>query len=109
MIGLDQSISLLPKEFSKLALKIRRIANSRGISKDLIDEEKGAKYNYHVAVCSNEKILKGDIIKTENIVCKQPLKDPKKFFTGFEMNKVIGKRAKRNISKDVQISKTDVE
>ena len=109
MIGLDQSISLLPKEFSKLALKIRRIANSIGISKDLISEEKGTKYSYHVAVCSKDEILKGDIIKRENIICKQPLSDPEKFFTGFEMDEVIGKRAKRNISKDIQISRTDIE
>jgi len=108
MVGLDHGISLLPEEFSKMAIKIKRLSNCRGISSDLNDEEKKTKYNYHVAVCSNRKISKGEIINKSDLICKQPLSDPEKYFTGFEMNEVIGKKAKRDIPIDVQIPKNDL-
>jgi len=109
MIGLDQSISLQPEEFSEMAIKIRKIQAARGISKDLNEEEKQAKYNYHVAVCSKKKIKKGQIIKREDVICKQPLKDPKINFTGFELYDVIGKIVTTDIDEDIQIQRDFVK
>lgn len=109
MIGLDQSISLLPDEFAEMAMKIKRLQNVRGVSKDLKEEEKQAKYNYHVAICSKNKIDKGQIIKREDLICKQPLVDPKVNFTGFELYDVVGKVALVDIEEDIQISRNSIE
>lgn len=108
MIGLDHGISLLPNEFSEMALKIKRLSNCRGISSDLNEQEKNTKNNYHVAVCSKRKIIKGEIIKESDLICKQPLKDPNKFFTGIELDKVVGKKALFDIPMDVQIPRKKI-
>jgi len=109
MIGLDQGISLTPEEFSEMALKIRRISNCRGVKKGLMDEEKKAKYDYHVGVYATQDIPAGKIIQEDDICCKQPLKDPELFFTGFEFSQVIGMRTQEHIAKDKLISKLAVK
>lgn len=106
MVGLDQSISLLPGEFSEMAEKVRRLQKGRGVSTGLMEEEKGAKYNYHVAVCSLGTIPAGTLITEEMLVCKQPLKDPALYFTGMEVEAVVGKKALVDIPADTGIERS---
>jgi sialic acid synthase SpsE len=100
MIGLDQGISITPNEFSELAMRVKRLSGCRGVTKGLMEEEKGAKYNYHVGVHTTRNIKKGEVICDSDIICKQPLISPKKFFTGLDIEKVIGKTVLDDISKD---------
>ena len=103
MIGLDHGISLLPDEFSLMASKINRLSAIRGVSEDIQFEEKSTKYKYHVAICSNKEFNIGHIISEEDIVCKQPLKDPDIYFTGIETNDILGKKVLVKIERDSQI------
>ncbi|TRO82371.1 N-acetylneuraminate synthase family protein [Desulfuromonas acetexigens] len=109
MIGLDQPISLEPPEFAEMALKVRRLKAARGIAQGLHEAEKAAKYAYHVAVCSSELIPAGTVIKPEMLVCKQPLADPKCFFTGLELDVVVGQVAKIDLAADSAIPRDAVE
>ncbi len=109
MIGLDHSISLIPDEFSEMANRIRRLENGRGVSLDLMEEEKGAKYNYHVAVCAAEFISRGQVIRPEMITCKQPLQNPEKYFSGLEYESVIGKIVLNDIEEDTPIERRNLK
>jgi len=108
MIGLDQSISLEPAEFAEMAIKVRRLQAARGVSKGLQDGEKAAKYAYHVAVCANQPIRAGTVIAAEMLVCKQPLIDPMRYFTGLEVESVIGLTAKIDLVGDTAIPRDSV-
>jgi sialic acid synthase SpsE len=106
MIGLDQPISLEPSEFAEMAVKIRRLRSVRGIAKGVQEAEKAAKYAYHVAVCANQPIAAGTVLSADMLVCKQPLIDPGLFFTGLELDAVIGLTAKTDLSVDTAIPRT---
>ncbi|CCO23592.1 N-acetylneuraminate synthase family protein [Maridesulfovibrio hydrothermalis] len=99
MMGLDHGISLEPLEFAQMVRNIRRIESARGVSKTVFPEENPARLNYHVAVCSARDIKKGEILRREDLVCKQPLRDAGRFFTGLELAGVIG----REIVEDIKI------
>lgn len=91
MIGLDQPISLEPDEFAEMAVRTRRINAARGVAESLQPGEDVAKHAYHVAVRAAQPIKKGETITAEMLVCKQPLSNPKEFFTGFEIDQIVGK------------------
>jgi len=109
MVGLDQLISLQPEEFSDLALKLKRLQNIRGVTLDVAEEERQAKYNYHTAICSKRKIREGEKIKIEDLTCKQPLEDPKIYFTGLELYNVVGRVALVDINEDERIKREFVK
>lgn len=108
MIGLDQPISLEPAEFAEMALKVRRLSAARGVAQGLHDAEKAAKYAYHVAVCAARPIPAGTVIAPEMLVCKQPLCDPQRFFTGLELEAVAGQTARVDLAADTAISRDAV-
>ena len=105
MVGLDQMISLNPDEFSDLAKKVKRVYNIRGIKKEIDKTEYAAKYNYHVGLYANKDISKGMVIKEEDINCLQPLISPDLYFTGLEVDKIIGMKALIDIGKNMIISR----
>ena len=105
MVGLDQPISLIPEEFAAMAQKIRRLQKVRGVSSGLMPEEHAAKYAYHVAVCSKDEIPAGVQITADMVTCKQPLGNPHHYFTGFEVDLVVGKTARENIPADTPIQR----
>jgi sialic acid synthase SpsE len=109
MVGLDQPISLTPNEFSEMAQKIRRLQKVRGVNAGVMPEEQAAKYAYHVAVCSVEEIPAGTRISEAMLTCKQPLGDPEKYFTGFELDQVAGRTAKQAIAADTPIPRDAIE
>lgn len=103
MVGLDHKISLEPNQFADMARRISEVVKFRGVVTGIADEEKPTRANYHVSVCSKRKIRKGEVIKGQNICCKQPLGEPGKFFTGLEVARVIGKEALRDLESDCPI------
>lgn len=109
MIGLDQSISLEPHEFSEMAIKTRRLFTARGVAKTLDEAEKNAKNSYHVAVRAAVDIRKGQLIDKHMIVCKQPLSDPKEYFTGLEIDLIIGKVCESDIKADSAIPRSSIK
>jgi sialic acid synthase SpsE len=109
MIGLDQSISLEPHEFSEMAKIIRRIHTARGVAKGLHDLEKAAKYSYHVGVCTSRPLNAGTKITSNMIVCKQPLVDPVQYFTGLEIDSVIGHELLIDLPADSKIPRTALQ
>lgn len=108
MMGLDHGISLEPQEFAKMVLNIRRVESARGISKGISPEEKAARLNYHVAVCSAHDLKKGDILTQADLVCKQPLGDAELFFTGLELHNVVGMKVLDNITADTPVARNIV-
>ncbi|WP_407944132.1 SAF domain-containing protein [Maridesulfovibrio sp.] len=48
---------------------------------------------------------KGEVIRREQLVCKQPLRDADKFFTGLEVDAVVGKTAAADIGSDTPIER----
>jgi sialic acid synthase len=109
MIGLDQMISLNPKEFSDLAIKVKRINNIRGVKKEIDKNEYPTKNNYHVGLYANKDITKGMVINEEDIICLQPLVNPELYFSGLEFDKVTSARAKLDINKNELIPREAIE
>ena len=108
MIGLDHSISLEPESFAEMSKKINRLKNIRGKIDDIQDAEIKTKNNYHVAVCAAKKISKGTKITRDLLVCKQPLLDSTKYFTGMEVSSVIGRKALVDLDIDKAILRESV-
>ena len=100
MVGLDQAISLEPKEFSQLAGRVRRLKAARGIVKDIQAPERVAKNAYHVSLRAKMDLEAGTILSREHVSYKQPLIDPDLFFTGLEADKVLGQRLEVDLKKD---------
>jgi len=109
MIGLDQSISLEPNEFSELARKVRRLFGARGVRENLQEAETAAKYAYHVSVRAAVPIKKGQFIDESMLLCKQPLSDPTIYFTGLEIDLLLGKVADRDFGIDDAIPRCAIE
>ncbi len=108
MVGLDHSISLTPAEFAEMARRVKRLQNGRGINTGLLPEETTAKYNYHVAVCTTLPVSKGDVLTEAMLTCKQPLKDPSRYFSGLEYRQVIGRKVGTDIPADTPIARSDL-
>ena len=109
MVGLDQSISLEPREFAEMATKVRRLFGARGVREGLQDAESVAKSAYHVAVRAAVAIRKGQVIDASMITCKQPLSNPSTYFTGLETDLVVGKTCNLNIKADDAIPRIAID
>ena len=108
MIGLDHEISLEPNEFAELAKRIRRLSKIRGIAEDLDIDELPTKNKYHVAVCSRRELPVNHIITRSDLICKQPLLSSEEFYTGTQLEELLGKRVLKLIPNDVQIPRTSI-
>ena len=78
---------------------------SKILKKEIDKTEYAAKYNYHVGLYANKDISKGMVIKEEDINCLQPLISPDLYFTGLEVDKIIGMKALIDIGKNMIISR----
>jgi sialic acid synthase SpsE len=108
MVGLDHTISLEPDEFAEMARRISRIHTCRGISTGLDDREAGARNNYHVSICAATNIAAGTILEPSMLTCKQPLRDSDSYFTGLEMDSVVGKKAASDLDADSAVPRSAV-
>jgi N-acetylneuraminate synthase len=105
-IGPDIENSMDSKSAKELIEGSKIIFKARGGSKGLIDEEKTVSGFAFASVVSIKDIKRGDILSYENIWVKRPGGG---YYTTNDFEKILGKKALRNIKKDVQISKEDIE
>ncbi|OEU66653.1 MAG: hypothetical protein BA863_02380 [Desulfovibrio sp. S3730MH75] len=55
------------------------------------------------AVLNCRNLFKGDLLTKDDLVCKQPLGDAELFFTGLELNDVVGMKVLKDIIVDTPI------
>jgi N-acetylneuraminate synthase len=95
--GPDHKASLEPDELKKMVTEIRNVENALGNpQKKPTDSEKEIMKNVRKSIVAKIDILKGEIIKRELLEVKRP-------GTGInpdKINKIIGKKAGRNIKKN---------
>lgn len=109
MAGPDHAISLLPEELAGLVRGVRRIERGRGVANGISPDEWATRRAYHVAVCSIKRIGEGEEIVASALICKQPLGDEGEYFTGWELEDLVGKVALAEIAPDTPIRRTWVE
>lgn len=106
MVGLDHAASLEPAEFAALASRIRRLQKVRGVTDGIAPEEQGSRLNYHVAIRAGRALAAGHVLAAGDLVCKQPLADAAAFFTGLELDAVVGRRLTVDLAPDEALPRT---
>ena len=105
MPGPDQKLSIEPSELSELVRGCIAVKKALGESKGIIKEEMPVLRFARESVVSVNEIKKGEKLTENNISTKRPGTGSipaKNYFT------IIGKKAKRNIRKNKQISFSDL-
>jgi len=104
--GPDHKASSSPQEFSDLVKAIRRSEKMMGTDKKQVQpEEEEMRKISRKSITLVRSIVAGDVIKDSDITLKRP-------GTGLmpnQINKLIGRRVKRNLDKDYQIQYQDLE
>jgi N-acetylneuraminate synthase len=103
--GPDISSSMDPQELKNLILGSKEIFLARGGTKKPLKQEIVTMNFAFASVVATKNILKGEKINTNNIWVKRPSGGD---FSPSDYYKLIGKKAKRNISKDEQLRKKDL-
>jgi len=106
LIGPDHKASLEPHELNELIKKIREVEIILGeFEKKPTDSEKKLKKIVRKSLVAEQNIRRGSILKREMISIKRPEGGiPPRF-----IDRVIGRRAKRNIRKNEFIKFSDIE
>ncbi|MBI4710631.1 MAG: N-acetylneuraminate synthase family protein [Nitrospirae bacterium] len=102
--GPDQQSSIEPDELADLVKGIRAIENGLKGSKTLTEGEKGLQQLFRESVVSLKNIPAETVITKGAVWVKRPGSG----IPASELNKVIGKKAKKNISADQTLSWEDV-
>ena len=105
-VGPDIICSMDEESCAELIEGSRIIATQRGGKKGPVKEEQVTINFAFASICSIKSIKKGEVFSEDNLWVKRPgtgeiLPD--------EYEKILGKRATRNIDKDVQIKRKDIE
>lgn len=105
MPGPDQKLSLEPHELTELVKGCRAIKLALGDTKKILKKELPVLRFARESVVTHKNITKDDVFSEENLTTKRPNTGqiPAKDFY-----KVIGKKAKRNISKNKQLLYSDI-
>ena len=106
MAGPDQNLSLEPKELRDLVIGCNAIKDALGSTKKILKDEKPILKFARESVVSIKNINKGEKFSEQNISTKRPGTGKimaKDFF------KIIGKNARCNISKEKQLSWSDIK
>lgn len=103
--GPDVSISIDPAELKEMIIGSKAIAESLGGSKRILNEEAPTIAFAYACVVSTKAIKKGEKFSKDNIWVKRPGTGQIK---AIDFEKVIGKRAKKDITANTQISWADV-
>jgi len=103
--GPDMSASLDPKELNELVTGSKIIFNSMKGKKKAVKEEKKTIAFAFASISSTKKIKKGDVFSKDNIF---PLRPGNGYFKIRDFDKILGKRAKKDIPKGHQLRKKDV-
>ena len=103
--GPDMSASLDPKELNELVTGSKIIFNSMKGKKKAVKEEKKTIAFAFASISSTKQIKKGDVFSKDNIF---PLRPGNGYFKIRDFDKILGKRAKKDIPKGHQLRKKDV-
>ena len=101
--GPDKDVSINFKQMSNLVKAIRDIEQASGFDKKINNKEKIIRKWAHRSIVSIKNIKKGEKLTLDNIWSKRPGTG----IPSYEMKKIVGKTAKRNIEKDKLINKKD--
>jgi len=101
MTGFDHKMSLNPQDFVAMVKDIRNIEKIKGSgNKSVSETELITRNKYHVSMTSSQDILKGQEL-TVNMVS---YRNPGTGIPAKDANKIIGKKALRNIPSDELLS-----
>lgn len=104
--GPDIPISMSPEDLKLLIEGSKIIHKSLGGEKTILEEEASTIAFAYASVVAISDINKGDIFTAENLWVKRPGTGEIK---ADQLNKLLGKRAAQNITKDTQIRWDDIE
>ena len=97
MIGPDHSSSSSIKEFYSLVKQIRELEKMLGTSKKkLLRSEKNTRKVSRKSIVANKDLMRGKILKTNDIVFKRPGTG----ISPMNIRSIIGKKLKKNIPAD---------
>jgi sialic acid synthase SpsE len=106
--GPDHASSIEPFELGELVKGVNAICQALGSERKIFDEEKQIVRWARESVVSERKIPAGTIITPGMVWVKRPGPGPD-VVPAKDMDKVIGKKAKRDIPKGVQIKWSDIK
>ncbi len=102
--GPDHCVSANPNEFSSLVSEIRKTEKILGSpEKKVQDEELNNRLISRKSVTLSKDISKGEVFKSDMLTMKRPGLGLK----ANQIKKIIGKKAKKNLKKDYQLSIND--
>ena len=102
--GPDMQVSIEPDELKDLIVGSNAIWRANGGKKDILKDEIPVIKFAYASVVSIKNIKKNEKLSKENIWVKRPGKGE---FMSKDFNKLLGKKAKRNIRSDKYISSKD--
>ena len=103
--GPDVSSSMDFNGLKELIMASKIVFNSRGYGKKAVSHEKSTANFAFASVSSTKKIFKGQKLSEQNIDLKRPGNG---FYGLKDYKKLLGKKVKRDIKKNVQIKKKDI-
>jgi len=106
MPGPDQKISLEPFELSELVKGCKAVKLALGSEKKILSKEKPILQFARESVVTIKKIKKNEVFTEKNISTKRPATGQ---IPAKDYYKIIGKKAKHEISLDKQLTKLDVK
>lgn len=105
LVGPDHYISLCPKHFSVMVKKIRSCEKMLGSGNiEPSGRELVSRKRFRRSIVASRDIKKDEIITAEMLDLKRPGNGLHPVF----INKIIGKRIKKNLSKDQQVLKNNI-
>lgn len=104
--GSDIPISITPEELKELIVGSEAIRKALGGKKDILEEEQPTIDFAYACVVSTKDIKKGEVFSEENIWVKRPGTGEIK---AVDYPKILGKIAKVDIKKDIQIKWSNIE
>lgn len=103
--GPDIPLSIDPKELSDLIAGSLAIHSSLSGNKKILPEEKPTINFAYASVVTIKDIKKGDVFSKDNLWVKRPGTGQLK---AKDFKKVLGKRSRRDLKKDIQLRRTDI-
>jgi len=103
--GADHFMSMNPKEFSNYVKSIREAEKQLGSDKKEVQpEEKKFIIFARKSITLRKSMKRGDVLKEKDIIMKRPGSG----LNGQKISTVIGKKLRKNLSKEYQIRKQDL-
>ena len=98
-IGPDHAFSMNPKTWKQMVIETRKLEKSLGDGNKIIEKnELDSSVIQRRSIRSRYNLKKGTVIKKKHLVYLRPC--PPSGLNPFEENKIIGKKLKKNISKE---------